>query len=155
MLSMLFFHPRHFYFQNWITVTIKNLHKFQSALFALLNLLNDLDSNIKNFSQSRESFFIPKRGNNFGGIAIEPALLTERNAVIQLLWWKKITSHFCCRSCGCGFFFMVLFQSLWPCSCCSHVAWSQKWGFSVFFPLCCEDRDPLTCYDFLKALHRI
>lgn len=25
----------------------------------------------------------------------------------------------------------------------------------AFFPLCCEDRDPMTCYDFLKALHRI
>jgi len=26
---------------------------------------------------------------------------------------------------------------------------------SVFCTFCCEDHDPLTCYDFLKALHKI
>jgi len=52
-------------FSKWITVTINNLHKFQKALFALLNLLNDLDSNIKNFSQRWERLFIPKLGEQF------------------------------------------------------------------------------------------
>lgn len=52
-------------FSKWTAVTINNLYRFQRALFALLNLVYDLDSNIKNFSQRWESLFIPKLGKQF------------------------------------------------------------------------------------------
>lgn len=48
-----------------MTVPINTLHKFQRVLFALLNLLNNLDSNIRNFSQRWESLFIPKLEKQF------------------------------------------------------------------------------------------
>lgn len=76
-------------FSTWITVTINNLHKFQRALFALLNLLNDLDSDIKNSSRRWENLFIPKPGKQFCWYSDRASPAIEKNAVLHRYAGKK------------------------------------------------------------------
>lgn len=122
----------HLSFPKWIIVAISNFLKFQRTLFALLNLLTELDSNI-NFSRRWENLLVPELVKQFWCYSNTASFAYRKECNYpDSMMEKKITSHLCCCSCGCGFIFMVLFQLLWPCSCCSHVAWSQKCGFSIF-----------------------
>ena len=114
-------------FSKWITVTINNLHKFQRALFALLNLLNDLDSNIKNFSQRWESLFIAKPGKQFWWYSNWPSFAYRKECSSPVAMMEKNYESFLLSFLWLWFLFhgsvsiYVTLQLLQPCCLVSEM----------------------------------